>query len=397
MAVLTLNKKRLRRDYIRHPWVYHNSVEATEGTPKNGDVVELRRPDGRFLAWGFINHNSKLFVRMYTFDESEKDAEKLFRKRCKAAIALRRDVLKLDERANAYRVLHSEGDGIPGIIADRYGDYLVVSCTSLGTYKLLEKIAEELATGLGLKGVFEVGASKGIRGIEGLPPGRGVIWGEAPPEELSIEIDGVKQKVKIAEGQKTGLFLDQRNNIRRFADLCEGQTVLDACCYGGSFGLVAALRGAESVEAFDVSSAAVELARGNAILNGLEDKITIKRGDLFTELRAYREAGKKFTRIVLDPPNFAGSKRDIGKAKKAYVAAHSLALKILEPGGLLLSFTCSHHITGKIFEETVLEATRRESMSVQVLERLGAGSDHPSEIFCPEGRYLNGIIVRLLG
>lgn len=397
MAVLTLHKKRLRRDFIRHPWVYHNSVEATEGSPKNGDVVELRRPDGRFLAWGFINHNSKLFVRMFSFDKKDSDPKALFLERCRAAIALRRDVLHLDERANAYRVIHSEGDGIPGLIADRYGDFLVVSCTSLGTYKILESIAEELAQGLGLKGVFEVGASKGIRGIEGLPPGRGVIYGEAPPDELVIEIDGLKQKVKIKEGQKTGLFLDQRNTIRRFAELCEGQTVLDACCYGGSFGLIAAKQGAAAVEAFDVSSAAVELARANAKLNGLEEKIKIKRGDLFTELRAYREQGKTFTRIVLDPPNFAGTKRDIGKAKKAYVAAHSLALKILAPGGLILTCTCSHHITAKIFEDTLLEAARRESMSVQVLERLGAGPDHPQEIFCPEGRYLNGVLARTLG
>jgi 23S rRNA (cytosine1962-C5)-methyltransferase len=396
MAEITLNRIRLRREFIRHPWVYKNSVEEIDGdAAEDGDLVELKRPDGRFLAWGFINSKSKLYVRMISFDQNHNDPKALFIDRVKAAVSLRRDILKLDERATAYRVIHSEADGIPGVIADRYGDYVVISCTCLGSYKLLDTIVETLVEELQLKGVFEVGSAKGIRGIEGLPPGRGILHGDEVPMQQVIVIDGLKQHVQISGGQKTGAFLDQRDNVRRFAKLCKGATVLDACCYGGSFGLMAAKAGATKVEAFDVSTKAVELATKNAELNEIDPELwSVRRGDLFTELKRLKESGQKFGRIVLDPPNFAGSKRDIPKARKAYVAAHSLALKILEPGGLLLTCTCSHHISPKIFEDTLQEAARRSHTSLQVIERLGAGRDHPQEIFCPEGRYLSGLLVR---
>jgi 23S rRNA (cytosine1962-C5)-methyltransferase len=394
MAVITLKSKRLRRDFIRHPWVYENSVEKIDGEAANGDVVELRRPDGKFLAWGFLNRESRLFVRMYSFDKNHGDPKALFKDRVLAAVSLRRDVLRLDERANAYRVIHSEGDGIPGIIADRYGDYLVLSCTSMGTFQHLDSIVETLVSALNLKGVLEIGAAKGIRGKEGLPPGRGVIFGDKVPYEQEVVIDGLKQQVKISGGQKTGLFLDQRDNIQMFANTCRDQTVLDACCYGGGFGLMAAKMGAKKVEAFDVSKKAVALAETNAKLNEVGPCWSARRADLFTELRRLRDEKIQFSRIVLDPPNFAGTKKDIPKARKAYVAAHSIAFNLLQPGGLLLTCTCSHHISSKIFADTVSEAARRTSTAVQVIKRLGAGSDHPQEIFCPEGRYLNGLILR---
>jgi 23S rRNA (cytosine1962-C5)-methyltransferase len=398
MAIVKLKKERLRRALRRHPWVYPDAIQELDGEVADGDVVEVVGPDGRFVAWAFFNRGSRLALRMFTTVRAEGDPRPLFVARLRAAIALRREVLGLEARGDAYRVCHSEGDGLPGLIVDRYGPVAVVACSSLGTYGLLDALIPVLVEELGVSTVFEVGAAKGLRGAEGLPPGRGVLVG-APlgPEGLIVTIDGLRQRVRVSGGQKTGLFLDQRDNAARFAALCKGESVLDACCYGGLFALSAARAGAAAIEAFDVSDKAVALATENAALNGLEGRVTLRRGELFTELRSLRDAGRQFGRVVLDPPSFAGRRKDLKKAQKAYVEAHKLAIALLSEGGVLASYTCSHHVSEKDLEDSLQEAGRRAGMSLQVLERQGAPGCHPQELYCPEGRYLKGLLVRRLG
>lgn len=394
MAIATIDKKRLRGSIARHPWVYKDSVTDIQGEVEDGGIVEVRAPDGRFVAWAFINHASRLFLRLYSFQHKDRDPAALFKQRLRQAIALRRDILRLDERADAYRIVHSEGDGIPGLILDRYKDHAVISCTALGTYRVLQDIVDETIAALGLAGVFETGSAKGLRGIEGLPPGRGVIAGSPPPLELEVQIDGLRQKVNITGGQKTGLFLDQRDTIRRFAELCRGARVLDACCYGGAFGLMALKHGAASAAAFDISNKAVERSLENARLNQLQDRYQVERQDLFSAFKKLRDDGARFDRIIFDPPNFAGRRKDIKNARKAYLEAHALALSILEPGGLLLSCSCSHHLDEAFLEASLAQAARRQKTPLQILERRGAGPDHPQDVACPEGRYLKAIIAR---
>lgn len=401
MARVILDKKRLRRDFIRHPWVYKNSVsriEVAEGEaqPEDGALLPLYAPDGKFIAYGFLNRNSRLYLRILSFLESDSDPEAVILRRIREAIALRRDILKLNTRADAWRVIHSEADGLPGLIVDRYGSFAVLSCTSLATYRFVDAIAALLMSELELRGVFEVGASKGLRGIEGLPPGRGVIAGEAPPDEQILSIDGLQQRVRISGGQKTGLFLDQRDNIALFANTCAGETVLDACCYGASFSIAALQAGARSALAFDASEKAIANATGNAELNQVQERLELRRADLYEELRRLRQEGRRFSRIALDPPNFAGTRKDLTKARKAYTEAHNLALQVLEPGGLLATFTCSHHVSEELLEQSLAEASRRQGLRIQILQRLGAGPDHPQDIDCPEGRYLKGLLVRVL-
>lgn len=393
MAVATLKRQRLRRNWRNHPWVYKDSVEALDGSYENGDVVECRDQSGRFVAWAVINDQSRLYLRFVSFENQAIDLGALLAERVTQAVTLRESVLRLPERAEAYRLIHSEGDGIPGLIVDRYGDVLVLNCSSLGTFQRLDGIIEALAQCSGLKAIVETGASKGLRAKEGLPEGRGCVWGQLEDPIRVVRIDGLAFEVALEGGQKTGLFLDQRDNIASFEKLCQGRSVLDACCYSGGFAMAAARAGASRVRAFDVSRQAVERAERNAALNGL-DAIEWEKAELFTELRRLRDSGESFDAIVLDPPSFAGRKRDLPKAQKAYTEAHSLALSILNPGGLLWTYTCSHHVKIDAFEQTLWWAAQRQGKSLQVLERQHAGADHPQSLFCPEGRYLNGLLLR---
>ena len=235
----------------------------------------------------------------------------------------------------------------------------------------------------------------GTCGFPRLPPGRGALHGPEPSADgFEVTVDGLRFHMQISGGQKTGLFLDQRDNVRRFAELCRGESVLDACTYAGAFALNALRAGAKDVLAFDISRKALANTERNAELNGLSENLSLQKGDLFDVFRQLREEGRSFSRIVFDPPAFAARKKDIPRARKAYTEAHSLALAVLEPGGILLTASCSHHINAETLESSLHEASRRQSRTLQVLERFGAGPDHPQQLFCPEGRYLNGLIVR---
>ncbi|MBI3726652.1 class I SAM-dependent rRNA methyltransferase [bacterium] len=386
---------RVRETLRRHPWVYRESVSRIEGDFDDGDVVRVAGPDGKFVAHAFANERSRLFLRLVSFREDERVDPALLKARVRAAAALRDETLALPSRTDAYRVVHSEADGLPGLIVDRAADVLVLSCTSLGTQRFLEDILSELEAIYRPRAILELGKALGLRAKEGLPEGRGWVRGSPPEGEVRVRLDGALALAPLEVGQKTGLFLDQRDNVRRTAELASGRSVLDACCYGGAFAIAALRAGAARAELFDSSERACELARKNLELNALSEKAEVRRADLYPELRRLREAGKRFSLVVLDPPKFASSKRDLPRARKGYTDANAAALRLLEPGGLLVTCSCSHHVSEPLFEEIVREAAALAAVDLQVLERRGAGPDHPTDVFCPEGRYLQCFIARV--
>lgn len=395
MATATLNLGRLRETLKRHPWVYPESIQRFEGSYENGDVVRVQEPSGKFLAHAFVNENSRLRLRLVSFVETDKVDASFVRARVRSAASLRDEVLGLPRRANGYRVVHSEADGIPGLIVDRLGEVLVVSCTSLGTQRFIEPILDELEAIYRPAAILEHGKALGLRGKEGLPEGRGYVRGKPPEGEHRLEVDGCVSIVPIEVGQKTGLFLDQRENVKRVGELANGRRMLDACCYGGAFAIQALKGGATHAELFDTSEKACELARRNLELNQVADRAEVRRADLYPELRRLRESGARFGLVVLDPPKFAAGARDVPQARKGYVEANVGALRLLEPGGLLVTCSCSHHVGEPLFEEILREAAAKAQVDLQILERRGPGADHPTDVYCPEGRYLKCFIARV--
>jgi 23S rRNA (cytosine1962-C5)-methyltransferase len=385
---------RLRAQVRRHPWIYGDSIDRVEGPYVNGDAVVVRAPDGRFVAHAFINDQSRLFLRLVSFDKAEPADEALVRRRVQDAVRLRHDVLRLPARADAYRVIHSEGDGLPGLVVDRYGPVLTLTCTSLGTYRRLDAIVDELERALSPVAIIEHPVSDGLRGAEGLPEARGVIRGALPAEDPIVTVDGLKLRAPLQDGQKTALYLDQRENVRKVAALCEGRRVLDACTYVGTFAIAAARAGATQVDAFDQSDDAVAMVGENAARNGVADRVRAVRGRLYDELRGRADRGERWDVVVLDPPKFAASQKDLHKARKGYFDANLMAMKLVAPGGILVTFSCSHHMEDFVLEEILREAATRADQDLRVLDRLSAGQDHPVDVHCPEGRYLKGFILQ---
>lgn len=396
MATTTafVKASRLRATVRRHPWIYSDSVSRVEGDYEQGDAVMVRAPDGKFLAHGFINDASQLRLRLVSFNKKEPIDEALLRARVRDALGLR-ESLGLPARTDAYRVIHSEGDGFPGLIVDRYGEYLTYTCSSLGMHRHLEPVLDELVERLSPQGVIELGKAEGLRGKEGLPEGRGVVRGAAPEENPLVTIDGLKLAVPLLGGQKTGMYLDQRENVRRVAALSPGKRVLDACCYVGAFGLACAQAGASESVLFDSSADAVALAEQNAELNGLT--VTARRASLFRELRRLVDAEETFEVVVLDPPKFASRARMVAKARKGYLDANLLALRLLAPGGFLLTCSCSGHFGVEPLLSVLKEASTRSGLDLRIVEVRGAGPDHPVDVHCPEGRYLAAVLVQRRG
>ncbi|MCW8138422.1 MAG: class I SAM-dependent rRNA methyltransferase [Planctomycetota bacterium] len=396
-ATVFLKPGRLRAGVRRHPWVYGNSIERVEGEYRDGDVVTVRAPDGRFVGHAFVNDRSRLRLRLVSFERDAAPEPALLRARVRDAVALRHDVLGLPARADAYRVVHSEGDGLPGLIVDRYGPALALSCSTLGLHQRLDVVLDALEESLAPACIVEQPLPEGLRAAEGLPEPRGVLRGALPADDPVVTVDGLAFTAPLRGGQKTGLFLDQRENARLVAAHAAGRRVLDACCYVGTFAVAAAKAGAAQVHAFDSSPEAVEQARANAARNGVADRVEVERGSLHKELRGRLDRGERYDLVVLDPPKFAAAARDVDRARKGYFDANQLALKLLAPGGLLFTFSCSHHVDEALFDEVLREASTRAEVDLRVIGRLGAGADHPTDLHCPEGRYLKGLALQRRG
>lgn len=391
-ARVILHPRRARPFYGRHPWVFAGAIAAVEGGPTDGDVVDLVSHTGNFVARGLYNSRSKIRVRLYSWDAEVGVDDALFRARLEDAVKLRR-LLDLDGPGRACRLVFSESDGLSGCIVDRYDRWLALQFTSLGLAQRREGIIAALVDLLQPAGIYQR-TERGIGQLEGLEARDELVWGEAPPGPIEIAEGGLRFLVNLAEGQKTGFYLDQRDNRQVAAPLARGRRVLDAFCYTGGFGLHAARAGAASVLGIDQSESALHLARENARINGLEN-LTFTHGDVFDELDALVARGERFGMVVLDPPKFARTRNAVEEALRGYRRLQTLALRLLEPHGFLVTCCCSGLIAVAMLEDLLAQLAAEEKRAVQILERRGPAPDHPVSVSCLESHYLKCLIAHV--
>ena len=392
---VVLKPQRAQPFHGRHPWVFAGSIDRALDSPKDGDVVDLYSSDREFVARGLFNAQSKIRVRLYSWNENRPLDQAFFHHAIKTAITLRHDLLQLNRGPDAaYRVVASEGDQLSGLTVDRYGDYLAVQFTSLALANRAEMIADSLMELLQPKGIY-LRTERGIGQLEGLTLRDGLLRGEVPPAGFSILEHGYRFQVNLAEGQKTGYYLDQRENRIAASRYAEGRTVLDAFCYSGGFGIHAAQAGATSVQGVDASETALELGRANAEANGLNN-VTFLKDDVFGNLVERVKRNERFGMIVLDPPKFARNRAAIPKAMTGYRKLHLNALKLLEADGILVSCCCTGLISMEMFEDMIAQAAMESRRTIQILERRGASADHPVNVACRESAYLKCIIAKVV-
>jgi 23S rRNA (cytosine1962-C5)-methyltransferase len=407
----------------RHPWVLDSAIQRIEGTPADGDVVDLVSSRGEFVARGVFNSRSRIHVRLYTWEPDEKLDEAFWRRKLQTAWALRRR-LGYDDPQQAARMVFSEGDGLSGLVVDRYGQFLVVQPTALAIAVRLAKLLPMLVDlarpeGILLRTERDIVRAEGLEDLAGswegkrgqspfvrstlravpangdrVPPGCLFLWGRLPEGPVLVRDHGLQYAVDLAGGQKTGLYLDQRENRPAAAGYFRGSRVLDVFCYTGGFGLAAAAGGAREVLGIDSSRRAVAEAQANAQRNGLEN-VRFEAGEAFAALAALGSAGQRFDGVVLDPPRFARSRAAVPEALRAYHRLNRLALGLLVPGGMLVTCSCSGHVGRPDFFRMLQGVARQGRRDLQVLESRGAAPDHPVAITCPETEYLKCCICRV--
>ena len=392
-ARVVLRPRRARPFFGRHPWVFAGAVAAVQGEPGDGDVVDLYSHADHFVARGLYNSQSKIRVRLYSWSaETDLDVT-FFRERLAAALRLRQGVLRRTGPGRACRLVFSEGDGLSGLTVDQYDRWLVVQFTALGLAQRRAMFAELLDELLRPEGIY-LRTERGIGRMEGLELQDGLLRGQVSTEPVEIEEEGLRFLVHLAEGQKTGYYLDQRDNRVAVAPLSTGRRVLDAFCYTGGFGLHAARAGANEVQGVDVSEPALALARENARRNGLGN-VEFVRVDVFAHLDRLDRAGERFGMVILDPPKFARSRSAVDEALRGYRRLQTLALRLLEPDGILVTCCCSGVITLPMLEELLAQLSAQARRDVQILERRGQAPDHPVLATCPESNYLKCLVSRM--
>ncbi len=376
----------------RHPWVFSGAIRRIEGSPADGDEVVVLAADASFVAKGLYNSRSQIRVRLYSWSADEALDDEFFRRRLAHAIAQRARLGLLDGERAACRVVFSEGDGLSGLVVDRYGRWLAVQLTSLALAKRLPALLGTLDAELAPRGVY-LRTEKGILEEEGLELRDGLLQGEDPEDAIPIEESGATYLVDLRVGQKTGFFLDHRLNRTRAASFAAGRRVADLFCYTGGFTLPLLRAGAASVVGVDVSAPALELARRNLAANGLDDgRADLVRSDVFRWLEGAAAAGERYEMIVLDPPRFARSGRGVGQALKGYAGLNELAVRCLAPGGILVTCSCTGRVTRDAFVSVLGAVEARTGRRIRVLESRGQPPDHPVSPTCPETEYLKCLI-----
>ena len=383
-------EKSLKR---RHPWVFSGAVAKVQGEPGTGDTVEVHSATGEFLALAAYSPQSQIVARVWDWKKRGIDGT-FFDERVKRALDQRRALLE-GGTADAIRLVHGESDGLPGVVADRYGDTVVVQLTSAGAERWRETIADALLRAEGVRRIWERSDAE-VRALEGLAPVTAALRGAREPTRITVTEHGLEFGIDLEHGHKTGFYLDQRDNRQRARTLARGRDVLDGFCYSGGFALNALAGGARSVTAVDSSVDALGLARENAERNHLAGVNWID-GDVFQLLRKFRDEGKQFDLVVLDPPKFAPTATHAPKAARAYKDINLLAFKLLRPGGLLMTFSCSGGVSADLFQKIVAGAALDAGVEAQIIERLGPGADHPVALNFPEGDYLKGLVCRVPG
>jgi len=390
MKVITLRDGKERSLERRHPWVFESSVAS--GKADAGETVRVQAKDGRFLAWASYSPASQIRLRAWSFVETERIDSAFFARRIEQAVEVRG---RLPIASDAMRLIHGEADGLPGLIVDRYGDLLSVQFLSVGVERFKASITELLLRTTGVKRIYERSDSN-ARELEGLAETTGWLKGSGATE-LTIREHEWKLTLDVAEGHKTGFYLDQRDNRKAFADAVRQygcRRVLNCYCYTGGFSVAAFAGGADEVTSVDSSAPALARADAHVALNGFDTtKHTALDADVNQTLRRALEEGQRFDAIVLDPPKFAPSVSHAERAARAYKDINRLALKLLEPGGVLFTFSCSGGISADLFHKIVAGAGIDAQADGLVVDRLGAAPDHPMTLLFPEGEYLKGLVV----
>ena len=374
----------------RKLWIYENELEWAEDTCRNGDIVAVLDHKDRFVAYGFFNALSKITVRNLSFDPNEVFGRDFFRARIQKAWDFRRAM----GFENACRVVFGESDGLPGLTVDKFGDYLSFQIVSLGMERRKTEIIGILAEIFAPKGIYERD-DLSVREKEGMVQVSGCVYG-AVPDRVEIREHDAVMLVDIPRGQKTGHFLDQQENRGRIAPYVKNETVLDLCCCTGGVSVHAALYGAKSVEAVDVSAEALELTMENARRNGVEEKITPVCANVFDLARAYADEGRQYGCVICDPPAFAKSRRALDAAWRGYKELNLRAVKLTRPGGFLISCSCSQPMTPELFLQMLREAAADAGRSVRLLESLLQSRDHPACLGAEQSLYLKGFILQVL-
>ncbi len=379
----------------RHPWVFSGAVERLEGSPVSGDTIQVCDAQSGFLAWAAYNPQSQISARVWSWQADEKIDADFFHRKITIALAARKD-LKLAQYSNGMRLIHGESDGLPGLIVDQYADVLVLQLGSAGVDRWRDTFADifqELCQPLC---IYERSDSDG-RELEGLPIRNEILRGTLPAE-LSVTENDIRIAVDIAKGQKTGFYLDQRDNRALIGELAEGRDVLNCFCYTGGFSLYALRGGAKSVLSIDSSAAALHLAQRNVELNGLDaTRAEWQDKDVFEALRKLRDQNRKFDLIILDPPKFAPTAAFAEKAARAYKDINLLGFKLLRPGGILATFSCSGGISDDLFQKIIAGAALDAGVDAQIVHKVHASADHPVLLSFPEGAYLKGLVLRVAG
>ena len=390
---LVLKAGREKSVLLRHPWLFSGAIAQVIGEPASGETVSVYSSRMEKLGSAAFSPQSSIAARFWTFDPDEKVDESFLYRKLQSAWQARRE-LHDDPLTTAYRVLHSESDGLPGLVADRYNEWLVVQFTSAGAEYWREPVIRLLQQASGISHVYERSDVE-VRSLEGLPERTGSLAGGEPPQYLTILENGIRYQVDIQHGHKTGFYLDQRNNRAHMRVLAKDKRVLNCFCYTGGFSLSAAAGGAREIISVDSSLDALELGKENMHLNGLKTPSEWVEGDVFQVLRKYRDQARTFDLIVLDPPKFAPTAAQVERAARGYKDINLLAFKLLAPGGLLTTYSCSGGVSADLFRKIVAGAALDAGVNAVVLERLSQGEDHPVALTFPEGEYLKGLVLRI--
>ena len=390
MKTIRLRPGKERSLLRRHPWIFESAMAS--GAADAGETVRVESHEGAFLAWAAFSPASKIRARAWSFDESQSIDAAFFIASCADSVRAR---ARFDVKSDSVRLVHGESDGLPGLIVDRYGDTLVAQFLSSGAERWKDVIADALLAATGLTRLYERSDASG-RALEGLPEVSGWLRGEGPVD-LVLQEHGWQLGVNIATGHKTGFYLDQRDSRKKFADYARRlnfDRVLNCYCYTGGFTVAALTGGAQHVTSIDSSCPALEKAAANVALNGFAaDRVTFMDADVNASLRQFGAEGKTFDAIVLDPPKFAPTVTHAERAARAYKDINRLAFKLLAPGGVLFTYSCSGGISPDLFHKIVASAGIDAHVDGFIAEHMGGAPDHPMTINFPEGEYLKGLVV----
>jgi len=391
-ALLILKPGRERSLLRRHPWIFSGAVAELRGAAQAGETVELLSSSGEFLAQAAYSPASQIRARVWSWSQDEEVGPDFLRKRLERAIRSRHG---MDGEGDAYRLVHAESDGLPGVVVDKYDDVIVLQCLSWGAEFWHDTIADQLMDLLSPATLYER-SDVDVRSLEGLPPRAGLLQGKAIDGKIKISEHGLNFWVDTIGGHKTGFYLDQRANRKLAQSLSAGRQVLDCFSYTGAFGAHALKGGAATLTLVEDSRDALALAAENLTLNNLPtDQVEFIDGDAFEVLRRFRDQSRLFDMVILDPPKFAPTKAQAARAARGYKDINLLAFKLLRPGGLLMTFSCSGGVDAALFQKIVAGAALDAGVEARILAHLSQGPDHPVALNFPEGEYLKGLVVEV--